>query len=211
MKILKEILLIIFDFIFPRRDDDAAIVNLSPKKFYATVPRWNEEAYPNIQAIFHYQHPQAMAMVKEIKSFKSRHGAAIAGYALAKKIDQLEIHSAILVPIPLSKKRRKERGYNQCELVLRSLSPQFLQERDLEIRTDLLERVKDSPKSALQGRAGRIAAATGIFTATCDLSAESRPIIIIDDVVTTGSTMTAAMETLRQAGTKNVSGIAISH
>ena len=80
-----------------------------------------------------------------------------------------------------------------------------------EIRTDILYKPIDTAKLAFENRASRLKANEGVFMATCTLSHLQKRIIIIDDVITTGSTMHSAMETLRAAGAKNVFGIGIAH
>jgi ComF family protein len=212
---MKKIFLTIFDLIFPRRQNDAAILGISPECFYEKIPRWsNNEIFPLMKAIFRYKDPIAKAMIKELKSSKSKHATRIAAYALANHFEENCIRNAILIPIPISKKRRKKRGYNQCEFIL-DFFIQEMQARDREItfivQNDVLERPVDAPKSALKNRAGRLKAAEGIFRTTLTLSNIQERIIVIDDVITTGSTMHSAMETLRLAGAKEISGIGIAH
>jgi hypothetical protein len=117
-KPMKKLLLIIFDLLFPRRENDAAIADISPADFYRKIPRWgNQEIYPSMKAIFHYKDPTAKAMIKELKSSKNKHAAKIAAYALANFLEKNNLRDAIIIPMPISKKRRKKRGYNQCELL----------------------------------------------------------------------------------------------
>jgi hypothetical protein len=114
---MKKIFLAIFDLLFPRRENDAAIADISAEDFYEKIPRWQQQIYPDMRAIFHYKNPTAKAMIKELKSSKNRHAAEIAAYALANHLEENNLRDAIIVPMPISKKRRKKRGYNQCELI----------------------------------------------------------------------------------------------
>ena len=205
----------IFDLIFPRRENDTAIADISPANFYEKIPRWgNQEIYPSMKAIFHYKDPTAKAMIKELKSSKNKHAARIAAYALANFLEKNNLRDAIIIPMPISKKRRKKRGYNQCEFIaeffMRELKMREI-EMGFEIRTDILEKPIDTAKLALENRAGRLKANEGVFRALCTLSHLKKRIIVIDDVVTTGSTMLEAIDTLRAAGAKNISGVGIAH
>jgi competence protein ComFC len=218
---MKKIFLTIFDLLFPRRENDAAIVDISPMDFYGKIPRWHGEIYPDMRAIFHYQNPTAKAMIKELKSSKNKHAAEIAAYALANHLRENNIDDAIIIPMPISKKRRKERGYNQCELIAKFFTLEILarekvkkeenQETHFEIRTDILEKPVDTAKLALENRAGRLKANKGVFRAICTLSHLKKRIIVIDDVITTGSTMREAIDTLCVSGAKNISGVGIAH
>lgn len=211
---MKKLLVTIFDALFPRRPNDAAIAGFSPADFYAKTPRWHGEVYPGMDAIFHYKDRAAKAMVKELKGSRSTHAARIAAFALADRLLEKGIRDAIIIPMPISKKRRKKRGYNQCELIaeflMRELTARGL-DAGFEVRTDILEHPVDTVKFALESRAGRLKAAEGIFRARASLSHIKKRIIVIDDVITTGSTMREAIETLRKAGARNVIGIGLAH
>jgi len=213
---MKKIFLTLFDLIFPRRPNDAAIFGISPEVFYKKTPRWGDgDIYPNMRAIFHYQDPTSKAMIKELKSSKSLHAAKIAAFALANLVERTpDMSDSVIVPMPISKQRRKKRGYNQCELLAES----FIREIEsrgvkgsFEIRTDILEKTVDTAKLALKNRAARLNANKGVFNARCPLSSCKKRIIVIDDVITTGSTMRSAMDALRDAGAKWVTGIGIAH
>jgi predicted amidophosphoribosyltransferase len=83
--------------------------------------------------------------------------------------------------------------------------------KGFEIRVDILEKPIDTAKLAFLNRAGRLKANERVFKAICTPLHIEKPIIIIDDVVTTGSTMNSAINTLRAAGAKNISGVGIAH
>jgi len=217
---MKNFFVSLFDLIFPRRPNDAAIADISPADFYEKIPRWDaREIYPNMHAIFRYKDPTAKAMVKEFKSSRNEHAARIGAHALASFLQESGIDDAIIIPMPISKKRRKKRGYNQCEFILvffmREVASTDLSSLGLnahfEIRTDILEKTIDTPKLALQNRAARLQANKGAFKALAPLSHIKKQIIVIDDVITTGSTMHSALEALRHAGAKNVFGVGIAH
>jgi ComF family protein len=214
-KPMKNLFSTIFDLIFPRRKNDAVIFDISPADFYQKIPRWsNNEIFPLMKAIFRYKDRTAKAMIKELKSSESKHAARIAAYALANHFKENRIRDAMLIPIPISKKRRKKRGYNQCEFILDFFMREMRARGDTTaffVQSDILERPIDAPKSALKDRAGRLKAAEGIFRTTCTLSNIKKRIIVIDDVITTGSTMHSAIATLRAAGAENVSGVGIAH
>jgi predicted amidophosphoribosyltransferase len=222
---MKQILTTIFDLIFPRRDDDAAIADILPARFYEKIPRYVGMAYPDIYGIFHYKHPTAMAMIKELKSYHSERAAKIGAYALLNFLTDNEFNEVIIIPMPISEKRRRRRGYNQCEFLVDFLEQEIRRRRSdqtarpddqhrsfkITIRTDILTRPVETKKLALENRATRIKSVSGIFAATCTLADINQRIIVIDDVVTTGSTMAEALQTLRKSGAKNVIGIGLAH
>jgi DNA primase len=122
----------------------------------------------------------------------------------------------VVIPMPITNRRRKERGYNQCELLTDQME-------ELEktsgcsrfvVRKDVLFRAHHASRQTLKGRHERIESAKGIFEIKAGVVLpellQSR-VIVIDDVITTGSTMYEAIETLKKAGFSNVRAISLAH
>ena len=101
---------------------------------------------------------------------------------------------AVFVPVPLSPRRLRERGYNQAALLARQLG----QVMNRKVATRLLFRVVDTPPQASLGGAARAANLWSAFTARRRQA--GLRIVIIDDVVTTGSTLNACRHALELAG-----------
>lgn len=123
----------------------------------------------------------------------------------------------LLVPIPMTRKRKNERGFNQCELLVDEIikldkTGQLITYKDLLIRTVHQDRqtLKDR-RSRLEDAKGVFSINENVFTSNDNTSVKNIPIIIIDDVITTGSTMKEAMETLTSAGFRQVIGISLAH
>ena len=120
--------------------------------------------------------------------------------------------------MPVSPARRRERGYNQCELLAAVLTAQQLKENNpqIEIRTDILFRSTHTERQTLKSRTARLEGARGIFSVDRKIKQENvefknQPLVVIDDVITTGSTLREAVVTLEKAGFTNVSSLALAH
>ncbi len=115
----------------------------------------------------------------------------------------------VLVPIPSSKKRRSERGFNQAELIARKIF-EYDEGKNFSCDTSLLFKIKDTPhQSELKNRAERLKNLIGAFSASGKCSGKN--IILIDDVITTGTTMNEAAKVLKKSGAKKVLGFSIAH
>jgi ComF family protein len=105
-----------------------------------------------------------------------------------------------VVPVPLHPRRLRERGFNPAALLARALA------RELGVRHDAtaLRRVRDTPSQTGLGRAARRRNVRGGFRAR---GAVPPCIWLVDDVVTTGSTLAEAAGALRRAGARRVVGV----
>ena len=100
--------------------------------------------------------------------------------------------------VPVSKKRRRKRGYDQTELLARSACRLWETEP-----VRLLQKVTDNPaQSSLQGAAARRANVLGVYDAVGDCA--GKRVLLLDDIVTTGETLRECARVLRDAGAAEV-------
>jgi ComF family protein len=119
------------------------------------------------------------------------------------------LRGAILVPVPLHRRKLRERGYNQSELIARRLSaiggPSIRVE-------NLLERVVDTPSQTHYSRKDRQTNLKNAFALTRNavIMPDNR-YVLLDDVFTTGSTLNACAKVLRRSGVKDLDIATIGH
>jgi ComF family protein len=106
------------------------------------------------------------------------------------------------VPIPLSSKRYRERGYNHAEVIASYVAKYF----KLVMNSKLLIRVKDTKPQYKLSRKERFENIRGAFD-TIREKKIPRSIVLIDDVATTFSTLQEAAMVLKQSGVKKVLGV----
>ena len=105
----------------------------------------------------------------------------------------------VLVPVPLHRKKLRERGYNQALLLARKLSKHI----DVTVEERLLVRTRNSPSQARAADgAQRTANTAGAFA--CSGNVDGMACILIDDVCTTGSTLGACATALMESGAESV-------
>jgi ComF family protein len=111
---------------------------------------------------------------------------------------------ATLVPVPVHAVRRRERGYNQAELLAVALGRRSNQPFRV-----LLERTRPTTKQHRLDRAGRLANLRQAFRVAPGGFVPSR-VIVVDDIVTTAATLEACASVLLAAGALEVFGFAIA-
>jgi competence protein ComFC len=104
--------------------------------------------------------------------------------------------------VPLSQRRRRERGYNQAAMLARPLA--FALQRPF--RPQALFKTHEAPSQVGLSARERHTNVIGVFKAN-ESMATSRNILVVDDVTTTGSTMNACARALLDAGAQKVFGL----
>ena len=110
-----------------------------------------------------------------------------------------------VVPMPLSRERLAERGFNQALELARALAPG-------RVRADLLLRVRHTAAQAELGRTERLRNVKGAFAVEPLQAAAVRDqrIVIVDDVMTSGASLFAAAAALRHAGAAHITAVVLA-
>lgn len=107
---------------------------------------------------------------------------------------------ALLVPVPLHRSRLWSRGFNQSAIVARELS----RRTGVPLSVDALIRARGTPPLKGLNMRQRRRTVAGAFRANRDIDLTGRTVILIDDVLTTGSTANACARALKKAGAARV-------
>jgi ComF family protein len=207
----------IVDFLLPLRSDfkivksldEESIINL-PKAPEVFGLYW-------IYSLFHYKNRKVKAIIWELKYREVTLPLNVIGRLLYEEIilcisDIVLFDSDakfVLIPIPISQSRRTERGFNQSEHIAKSILENDL-ERILLYAPQWFEKIKETPRqSHSMSKDERIKNLKDSFRA--NLQVEGKYIILIDDVVTTGSTLVEARKVLLEKGAKDVKAFTIAH
>ena len=111
----------------------------------------------------------------------------------------------LIMPIPLHPQRRRQRGYNQAELLARPLAEAM----NVPMNTSALRRTRHTVPQVGLGPEERRHNVHGAFAVEPNAVREHH-ILLIDDVLTTGATMSAAAETLMAAGAASVAAYCLA-
>lgn len=112
---------------------------------------------------------------------------------------------AAIIPVPLHKKRRRQRGYNQAEIVAEEMGRLM----KLPVYSKVLLRcVHTRPQKELNDKERKNNLKKAFKISGNELQLDY--ILLVDDIYTTGSTMDGAAETLREAGASHIYAVSVS-
>jgi len=149
-----------------------------------------EGALRDLIHLFKYQHVKSAASL--LGNFLNR--------ALAETALPVDL---LVVAVPLAKTRRRDRGFNQAEEIARA----FVRRRrsaGIELNTASLVRTRDTASQTGLTRHQRRLNLRGAFAVTQPERIKGRSILLVDDVMTTGTTAGECARVLLRAGAKKV-------
>jgi ComF family protein len=200
----------LIDFAIPPRTSER-VVRETPTASYLRLmkPRWRKEA----EGLLPYGHARVMALVWELKYYDSRLASKIGGALLAEHLrgimgDEL-VERPLLVAVPLHPKKQRERGYNQSERICAEAAKRL--GSDIVYIQRGLTRTRHTPRQTDLPKKERLLNVRGAFKVENPSAVRGRVVIVVDDVLTTGSTLLACSEALRDAGARQVTRLALAY
>ena len=168
----------------------------------------NTKSIPFVKSWFALWHYDSFVR-KSIHRFKfqPRPGYAESyGRLLAAALEGQQIPYDIITWVPISRKRRRERGFDQTELLAKAVAANLGLEA-----TPLLRKIRHNPaQSGMSGFSQRKANVLGAYEAIDPQQIAGKKILLLDDVITTGATVSECARVLLTAGAKQVSCAAIA-
>ncbi|MHB8710134.1 MAG: ComF family protein [Minisyncoccota bacterium] len=189
--------------------DEVALRDVSTDDFLALMtPCLVPETRPETIVLLPFNHSSVRATIHEAKYHGSAHAFNLLALALADYLRDADegFRKPIIAPIPLGKRRKKERGFNQVEEVARRAG----KELGVAVNATLLERTRETASQVSLQRRAREENMRGAFRAAHPVD-PTYIYIVIDDVVTTGATLQAAIDALREAGAEHIVPLALAH
>jgi len=173
---------------------------------YCIDCKGRSKSYTRAYACFNYE-GSITELVHRFKYGDGQYLSRNLGLFLADKIIKKNIKFDFIIPVPLGKARLKQRGYNQAELLARVIA----KEVNGSVKTDIIERVKDTPTQTHLTREERLKNLKGAFKVINKKEIKGKRFLLVDDVFTTGATSEAISEKLTKAGAAEVIVLTLAH
>ena len=174
---------------------------------YARLCPWCDSEppyYETIRAPYLMDGP-VREMVSGLKYRNLRAWAPHMGRIMGAHLAFEPLPADVLAPVPLHRRRERQRGYNQSDLLAREVS----RWTGIPLEPRILARTRDTaPQVSMSSNVERRRNIEGAFE--CTGSVEGRKVLLIDDVVTTGATMNACARALMEGGAEVVWGLSLA-
>ena len=169
----------------------------------------------NLVVLFDYQNKFIRLIVKSIK-YKNHPGLRkrVAEYLydeimeLSSNISLFEGTPPLIVPMPMSKKEKQKKGFNQCEELLKEVEK--IAGSEIEISYNTLRKTRETARQTTLSREERMTNVKDSMAVNSVL-VQNRSIIVLDDVYTTLSSFREAERAFLTSGAKEVYGLFIAH
>lgn len=217
LKSLGNFLKQLVDFVLPPRSDFEIVKKLDEKAIAGLPKASPVENMDWIHPLFQYKDNKVRALVWELKYKDNAGPLEHIGKILYEEILALVSDILIfnndaqflLIPTPISNERRVERGYNQSEYIAKEILLNDLGHTLLYAPQWFSKTKETATQNKSHTKQERMENLIGCFEARPEV--EGKYIILIDDVVTTGSTLSEARKTLLEAGARDVFAFTIAH
>lgn len=168
-----------------------------------TKGKFNKEFWNYIDALYSYSNYEGT--IKEaIYIFKYLRIKRL-GKNLGKLLSKLQSPPVdIIIPVPLHVTKLRGRGFNQSAILAKELTKAW----DIPLNLDSLIKIKNTPEQALLSEEERRDNLKNAFIVKNKLN--NLKIALVDDVVTTGSTLKECAKALKKAGAKNIYAITLT-
>lgn len=130
------------------------------------------------------------------------------GQTLGERLveDKIAARFDCMIPVPLHPARKRERGFNQSEILASEIS----EVTDLPMLKKVLKRIKNTKDQTKLSPQERMENVRGAFSLKNPEQIEGKRVILVDDVMTTGATLGECASVLLEAGAKDVVGATIA-
>ena len=171
---------------------------------------WGQMAIEKATALFYYEpHAETAQILYEMKYKNHPEIGVVMGRMMAKELMRSGLFEGIdaIVPVPLARKRERQRGYNQSLELARGVS----EVTGLPIANKVVRRTKFVGSQTQRGRWERNENVEDVFELVDSDSISWKHLLLIDDVVTTGATIIACAQEMRKASNVKFSVLALGY
>lgn len=170
---------------------------------------WGRIPIVRATSMFQYEGEQTRRVLHNIKYFDRPEAAVVLARVFAREQAGTDFFDGIdmIIPLPLAKQKRRKRGYNQCDYIARGLSLQT----GIPVADDVAIRAVNNPTQTHLDHEQRKENVKGIFQLINPVKITGKHVLIVDDVITTGSTLLSFAEEIAKAPGVSISVFSLAY
>ncbi len=171
--------------------------------FWTFIPIGRATSY------FFYESAEAHRAIHQLKYLNNPRVGEVLARVMATGLQEEGFFEGMdmIVPVPLHWRRKRTRGYNQCDYIAKGISGVT----GLPVAKDVVGRVVNNRTQTRLGVAGRRENVEDIFRLKDASAVRGKHVLLVDDVITTGSTAISCGSALAQAGDVTVSVVSLAY
>ncbi len=203
----------ILNVIFPKEISVLELEQMSPEGLLTSLPLSQESATAGVASIFLYKDKRVKTLIHEIKYNRNKILLEKTGKILADRAIGFFEESLVfgknkiyLIPIPSSHSRENLRGYNPPEELAKEIETNYPESFKTK---PILIKIRETNRQARLSRSERLTNLKGAFAVSAN--APTGMAIIVDDISTTGATISEAKSVLENSNIKVMGAIVIAH
>jgi ComF family protein len=220
MNFIEQIKQILLNILFPLKCINCQIKDSSLCDDCINKISFNErKTDEDIYAIFDYRDPIIRKAIWELKYHYHFHLGQKLGQLLYKsfinKLENLKLIASdsiiYVIPVPISNKKKRLRGYNQSLILAREFCLNN-QEKILKLNKNLIyKKNENKPQAKIINRQQRLNNVKNVFETKNNEKIKNQVFIVIDDVTTTGGTLSEILKILKRNKAKKAIGLTLAH
>lgn len=188
------------------------------------IPHPEADLPDYIHALYEYRNPIIKKILTDAKYRKKFSGLNVFGPYLASVLfditsEYIELNNyknILIIPVPISRKRLKTRGYNQAKIITESIMLNLPNNRsnalNFKLADNIIDKIKDrTPQASIHKRSVRLNSPKGTFQIKNSEILHGSLCIIIDDITTTGGTILEIRKILLLSGAQDAIGLTVAH
>lgn len=188
-------------FTIPYTDYHLNPDNKVAKQFWGRIP------FNAAMALLYFKKGGKVQNIIHNLKYRNQQGLGVKlGILIADRLKVAPAYTDIdlIIPVPLHKKKKSSRGYNQSELIANGIAIEL----DIEINSDLLIRTVTTDTQTKKGRYMRFENMKTVFSVKNKETLIGKHVLLVDDVITTGATIEACAIELHKCSIKKLSIVA---
>ena len=138
--------------------------------------------------------------IRKLKFAHVKENGVLFGDLLNDRLRMFLKKTDYVIPIPISKRRDLERGYNQCEII----AHRMVKGTSAKVKTDVLFKNEKATRQSHKSGKERGSDAGKSFGVNTEVNLTGKTVVILDDILTTGNTLAVAVDLIREMGADKI-------